>query len=207
MNPEIAYALLEYIDSLDDTNKNLIKACGIEAHGHATHSLRKLIFNVVQEIPRLIPYIFDQHHHVQLITKRDGLMEYRKQIHYLEADYERILTDNYDFLDKVRRIRNTYEHQMHKNKLSSSGNGTLHLFEIKFKIDDNVVSVCADDFITLMKQLNILFARLVNDIRLYAHNNNQNHHYFYRIATKIDFLDFNTMYESKLLAKIGKIMN
>jgi len=32
MNDEIAYALLEYIDSLNETNKNLIQACGIELH-------------------------------------------------------------------------------------------------------------------------------------------------------------------------------
>jgi len=206
MNQEIAYSLLEYIESLDDTNKNLLRACGAELHGHASHTLRKVIFNIVQEIPRLIPYGFDQKNHVQIITKRDGLMEYRRQIDYLESDYEQLLHNNYDFLDKIRRIRNTYEHQMHKNKLSSSGSGNLHLFDIQFKVDNAPVSVCADDFINLMKELNILFAKLVGDINTYAQATDQAHHYLYRRAGNIDFLDFNTIYDSDLLHKIGKMM-
>jgi hypothetical protein len=207
MNDEIAYALLEYIDSLDDMNKNLIKACGIELHGHATHTLRKLIFNIVQEIPRLIPYTFDQHLTKQIITNRDGLMEYRKHIPYLTHAYKQILADNYSLLDNIRKIRNTYEHQMHKNKLSSSGGGTLHLFDIKFKVDESSVSICADDFITLIRALNVLFHRLARDIIVYAENSHRQHHYYYRKATSINLLDFNTIYESSLLSKIGKIMN
>jgi len=134
-------------------------------------------------------------------------MEYRIHIPYITTQYKKILTDNYVFLDNIRKIRNTYEHQMHKNKLSSSGGGTLHLFDIQFKIDDTSVSISADDFIMLIKALNILFDMLARDITTYANHNNKHHYYFYRKAASINFLDFNTLYESPLLSKIGKIMN
>ena len=207
MNSEIANSIAGYIEILNQVNRNLIKACGYDAYIDINGMLRNRVLDIVQEIPRLTPYKFDDQKQHQVIHKGYGLMEYQKEIPYLKSEYENILKANYDFLDKIRKIRNKYEHQMHKNRPSSSGSGTLILFDIEFDVNNELIKVSAGGFVKLIKGLNILFARLVDDIKTYAFQNDKSDYYFYREITKTNFLDFNDIYKSELLRKIGTIMS
>lgn len=96
---------------------------------------------------------------------------------------------------------------MHGIKYQSSGSGTNSLFDIEFKLDDKKVKIYAGELIKLLKDINILFARIVQDISIYAYQNDKTDYLYYQRITRFDFTDFNEIYESSLLRKIGKIMN
>lgn len=139
--------------------------------------------------------------------RKDGLLEYQDNILYLKNDYDKILLENYDFLDKIRKIRNKYEHKMHGAKYKSSGNGSLCLFNYVFKIENELIEIRAELLIKLIKSINILFSNIVNDIKTYAYENGKDNYLYYRRITRFDFIDFNKIYDDKLLKIIGKIMS
>ena len=79
----------------------------------------KEILDIIQNIPRIVPYSYESEN--LCFKDRDGLLEYKNEIDYLEKDYKEILEDNNDFLEKIRKIRNKYTHKMHGVRHSSSG--------------------------------------------------------------------------------------
>ena len=128
----------------------------------------------------------------------------------MKDSYDNILTENYDFLDKVRKIRNKYEHKMHGVRHTASWSGYFTLFEYTFdvEVEDTVqeISIMAGECIKLMKSLNILFSRIVSDLSRFAYENKKDEYAYYRRITRFDFKDFNKIYEDTLIREIGKIM-
>ena len=128
MTIEIANALFGYLETLYNLNQKLVKLCGIDVIDDF-ESGEKDILDMIQDIPRIIPYSFNTDTLKLEFKQRDGLLEYQDSILYLKDNYEQILLENYDFLDKIRKIRNKYEHKMHGVKYKSSGSGSLSLFD------------------------------------------------------------------------------
>ena len=60
--------------------------------------------------------------------------------------------------------------------------------------------------IKLVKQLNVLFNKILKDITNYAHVNKIEHPFFEKIS-RISFLNFNKIYESDILYEVGKTLN
>ena len=131
MTIEIANALFGYLETLYNLNQKLVKLCGIDVIDDF-ESGEKDILDMIQDVPRIIPYSFNKKIQKLEFKERDGLLEYQDNILYLKDDYEQILLENYDFLDKIRKIRNKYEHKMHGVKHKSSGSGSLSLFDYTF---------------------------------------------------------------------------
>ncbi|MCL1975775.1 MAG: hypothetical protein FWG61_06410 [Firmicutes bacterium] len=206
MNSDIANSLAGYIESLKSMNRNLIKACAFDDDRDDYGILTKTVLDIIKEIPRLIPYEGVRGSEEQKITTKNGLMEYKDTIPYLETEYETILKDNYAFLSKVRKIRNKFEHAMHKNIVPYSGSGSQIYFEIGFIIGQDSFELKACEFIRLAKQLNKLFASLVDDVKDYANKAEKTEYYYYKKIAKINFADFNDIYDSELLRKIGRVI-
>ena len=141
-----------------------------------------------------------------ILKDRDGLLEYKDNISYLKEDYEKILSDNYEFLDKIRKIRNKYEHKMHGVKHKSSGSGSFSLFDYTFMVGDESMEITAGSFIKLIKSVNNLFSKIVLDISKYAYENKKEDYLYYRRITRFDFKDFNKIYDNDILRIVGKIM-
>lgn len=112
MTVEIANALFGYLETLYNLNQKLVKLCGIDVIDDF-ESGEKEILDIIQDVPRIIPYSFNKKTQTLILKDRDGLLEYKDNISYLKEDYEKILFDNYEFLDKIRKIRNKYEHNAH----------------------------------------------------------------------------------------------
>lgn len=205
MNTEIANALLGYLETLYYSNQNLIKLCGTDIIDDYENR-EKEILDIIQDIPRLVPYSVNRITNKLECKISDGLLEYSEDIGYLKEDYDKILLENYDFLDAIRKIRNKYAHKMHGVKYTSSGSGNLSLFDFAFKINNDEIVVCAGQFIKLFKNINILFSKLVNDVETFAYQNKKDDYLYYRKITRFEFTDFNKIYDSDLLRTVGYLM-
>lgn len=202
---EIANALFGYLETLYNLNQKLVKLCGIDVIDDF-ESGEKEILDIIQDVPRIIPYSFNKKTQTLILKDRDGLLEYKDNISYLKEDYEKILSDNYEFLDKIRKIRNKYEHKMHGVKHKSSGSGSFSLFDYIFMVGDESMKITAGSFIKLVKSLNNLFSKIVLDISKYAYENKKEDYLYYRRITRFDFKNFNKIYDNDILKIVGKIM-
>ena len=205
MTVEIANALFGYLETLYNLNQKLVKLCGIDVIDDF-ESGEKEILDIIQDVPRIIPYSFNKKTQTLILKDRDGLLEYKDNISYLKEDYEKILYDNYEFLDKIRKIRNKYEHKMHGVKHKSSGSGSFSLFDYTFMVGDESMEITAGSFIKLIKSVNNLFSKIVLDISKYAYENKKEDYLYYRRITRFDFKDFNKIYDNDILRIVGKIM-
>jgi hypothetical protein len=96
---------------------------------------------------------------------------------------------------------------MHGVKHESSGSGSFSFFDFSFDVCGENVEVRAEEFIKLIKSLNILFSKIVHDISKYAYENEKTKYLYYRRITRFEFTNFNELYDSDLIRKIGKGMN
>ncbi len=207
MNREIANAMSGYFETLYIMNQNLIRLCGAEIFYYRFSEFEKLTLDIVQDIPRLIPYSYDNKKQDLMIDNNNGLLEYQTEIPYIKDDYQTILNIHKETLNKIRKIRNKYEHKMHDVKYQSSGTGTMSLFDIEFKVNDEFIRIYAGELIKVIKQINILFSKIAQEISNYAFNSGKTGYAYYERISRFDFKDFNEIYESDILRKIGKIMN
>lgn len=205
MTIEIANALFGYLETLYNLNQKLVKLCGIDVIDDFEGG-EKDILDIIQDVPRIIPYSFNKKTKKIEFKDRDGLLEYQDSILYLKDDYDRILSENYDFLDKIRKIRNKYEHKMHGVKHKSSGSGSLSLFDYTFMVENESIEITAGAFIKLVKSVNCLFSKIVCDISKFAYENHKEDYLYYRRITRFDFTDFNKIYDNDILRIVGKIM-
>lgn len=207
MNIEIANAMSGYFETLYQINQNLIILCGAEIFYYRSYEFKKVTLDVIQDIPRVIPYSFDNKKQYLVLEDRNGLLEYQDEIQYIKQDYQNILNNYKDTLNKIRKIRNKYEHKMHDVKYQSSGTGTMSLFDIEFKVNDEFIRVYVGELIKLIKEMNILFSKIAQEINVYAYQNKKECYAYYERISRFDFKDFNEIYESDILRKIGKVMN
>ena len=209
MNSEIANAMYGYLETLYYLNQKIIKMCGTEAIGKYEYN-HKAILDIIQDIPRMIPYLKDKNTGKYILTNRDGLLEYSNELPFLNDEYQKILDNNLEFLIKVKKIRNNYEHKMQGIKHKSSGSGSVCLFDFTFEIKENdeykEIHIKSFEFIKLIKQLNILFSIIVKEISKFAYEEKLLDNDYYRKICNFDFEKLNKLYDSELLRTIGKIM-
>lgn len=94
---------------------------------------------------------------------------------------------------------------MHDISYRSSGSGTLTLFDYTFMVEDELIKITADALIKLIKSVNNLFSKIVDDIIKFAYENQKQDYVYYRKITRFDFKDFNEIYNSDILRIVGKI--
>lgn len=206
MNIEIANAMYGYLENLYIMNQKLLRLCGTDAIDDFENN-SKIVLDIIQDIPRLVPYSYNNKKKTLEYDDRNGLLEFKNDIEYLSVEYDKILKENFDFLNDVRKIRNKYEHKMHGVNHISSRSGSHCLFDFSFKVAEEDIKVKAGRIIKLVKSLNILFSKIVYDISTYASANKKDDYLYYRKITRFNFTDFNDLYDSDLIRKIGKVMN
>ena len=207
MNIEIANAMSGYLETLYEMNQNLIRLCGAEIFYYRFSEFEKITLDIIQDIPRLIPYSYYNKEQDLVLDDRNGLLEYQDEIKYIREDYQDILNKYKETLNKIRKIRNKYEHKMHDVKYQSSGTGTNSLFDIEFKVNDEFIRIYAGELIKLIKDTNILFSKIAQEISFFAYKKGKEGYAYYERISRFDFKDFNEIYESDILRKIGKVMN
>ena len=95
---------------------------------------------------------------------------------------------------------------MHEIKRRSSISGKYSFFEFVFKVKDEMIKIGAKELVDLIKQLNVLFSKLIKDIKKNISDEEKTNHPYYKRITRFDFENFNQIYDSKLLWIIGNCM-
>ena len=125
---------------------------------------------------------------------------------FLRTDYEHILQYHYACLSNLKTIRNKLEHRMHGVNMNSSGSGSSCLFEMTYEVDKKYIRITAGELIGLVKELNVLFAKIQEQVAAFAYQNDKCSYPYYRKITRFSFEDFNQIYECNLLRIFGKAL-
>lgn len=205
MKTDIVNAVFGYFETLYDLNRNLITMCGVDVIDNSG-LYEKYVKDIIQAIPRLVPYAFDKKQGKYIIVDRDGLLEYSDELQWLKEGYEAILNEHIAFLTNVKEIRNKYEHKLHGARLVTSGSGSVCLFDMTYELGEKEVKLTATEFVSLVKILNLLFSRLQHEIQQFAYEKEIDDSIYIRRLTRYSFSDFNSIYDSDLLRNIGKAL-
>lgn len=205
MTVTAANALFRYFETLYELNQNLIVLCGTDIFDHKGEQERR-IDEVIMAVPRLVPYGYNRKAAVYEIEKTDGLMKFSDDIPFLGADYETILQNHMDFLEKAKKVRNKLEHEMHGARIVASSSGTSSMFSVTYEVAENEIDLSAAEIIALAKDMNLLFTKIQELMKQFAHKHKYDDHPYYRRLVRCDFSDFNRIYESNLLQIIGKAL-
>ena len=200
-----ANALFQYFETLYEQNQNLIVLCGIDVLDHKGQ-YEKRIDDIMVAIPRLIPYVFNKKTGYYEISPNDGLMKFTSDIPFLAADYNNILLNHKDFLEKVKKIRNKLEHEMHGARIVASMSSNSSLFSVTYDVSDNGIDINAAEMIAFAKELNALFSKIQTLVDQFAYSNGKEDHPYYERLVRYKFTEFNKIYESNLLRTFGKAL-
>lgn len=205
MNVVIANAVFGYFEALYDLNRNLIMCCGLDVINNSGQ-YEKPMNEIIQDIPRLIPYAYNKSLEKYEI-KKEGLLEFADELSFLEKEYNDILCKNYVFLSDVKKIRNKLEHNMHGTRLTGSMSSSgLKLFDLNYKVEEEEITLRGEQFVCCVKQLNSLFSMIQKLIVKFAAQNDEMNHPYYRRLIRYPFSDFNPIYDSTLLKSIGQAL-
>lgn len=208
MNIKIANALSIYFETLYELNKHIVALRGKCKEDYRFDSY-KLVLDIIQDIPRLIPFSFNKNTQSLELNYHNGLLEFRDHLDFLEQDYAKILINHIVFLEKTRKIRNKAEHKMHAAVNTAYGFGTMCLFEYEFNVEDNTgneisILIQAEEFIQLAQEMNMLFSKLQEQVKVWAENENKTDYPYYKRLFRFDFINFNEIYKSNLLRLVGE---
>lgn len=202
MKKDTINALYRYFEALYELNQNLIVLCGIDVIDNRGQ-YEKRLEDVIQVIPRLVPYQYNKRSSQYELDSKSGLMKFSNDIQYLASEYSAILRKHENFLERTKRIRNKLEHEMHGASIVASESGTTMLFRITYNVNGDKVDLCAEEMIMFAKDLNSLFERIQNDID--SIGSVECNSYIMKL-NRFTFTDFNKVYESDLLRIFGKAM-
>lgn len=205
MTTELANALCGYFETLYDLNRHLITLCGVDVIDNYGQ-YEKYIADIIQEIPRLVPYSFNKKKDIYVIVKRDGLLEFSSDLPFLSADYENLLEKNYDFLSKAKTIRNKFEHKIHGARLMAAGSGSGILFDMTYKLRNGEITLSAGEIIMFTKQINELFSKIQKEVEQFVYERGEAAHPYFRRLIRYNFCDFNKIYDSPVLKLVGKAL-
>lgn len=201
----LANALRSYFETLYDLNRNLIMCCGLDVIDNSGE-YEKPLQEIIDAIPRLVPYVKNKSLGKYVITERDGLLEFSDELPFLKDGYEEILQKNYSFLYNIKQIRNKLEHKMHGVILSGSSSGSTNLFDVTYTISGEDVTLIASDFIIVTEQINVLFSRIQKIVGRFAKESGRINHPYYCRLLRYDFCNFNKIYKSDLLRNVGQAL-
>ena len=200
-----ASALFRYFETLYNLNQNMIALCGTDVYDHQGEQERR-IDEVMMAVPRLIPYGYNKTAGKYEIKNTDGLLQFSDDIPFLRQDYEKLFQKHRVFLEKVVKVRNKLEHEMHGARVVASSSGTTSLFSLTYEVAENDIDLRADEIIVCIKDLNFLFSKIQTLVHEFARKHSYEDHPCYRRLVRCDFSDFNKIYESNLLHVLGKTL-
>ena len=205
MTRNLANALYRYFETLYGLNQNLIILCGVNIFDEKGQ-LEKYIEKVIMDIPRLVPYVFDRKTSSYRLEPKDGLMEFAEEIPFLQESYDSVLQAHKDFLEKAKKVRNKLEHKMHGADVLASSSSSFSFFSITYEVTEEVFCLEAEEIISFVKDINVLFDKIQSLLDQYATKIEMRDHPYYCRMVRYRFSDFNRIYESNLLHIIGKAL-
>lgn len=194
-------ALFRYFEALYSLNQDLIVLCGIDVINNK-ELFEKHLENTIMAIPRLVPYRYDRRKGQCTLSGTDGLMSFSDDILYLRSEYSSLIKKHNAFLGQLKQIRNKLEHEMHGASVVASSSGTEPLFDVTYNVFGTNIRLTAKEMISFAVDLNVLFAKMQNDIENYPNDNSASYSTIMKLNRFI-FTDFNKIYTSDLICTFG----
>ena len=205
MDEIVFNAVFGYFEALYELNQNLIMCCGLDVINNSGQ-FDKPVEVIIQNIPRLIPYVYNKKTE-QYVIKKEGLLEFETALPFLENGYKELLQDNYVFLSNIKRIRNKLEHNMHATRMTGSESSSgLALFELIYTVESEELHLMGKQFVDCIKGLNLLFSEIQKNVRDYGYNAGKGNYLYFQRLIRYDFADFNPIYDSELLKSFGQAL-
>ncbi len=201
MNQRVINAIYKYVEVLYYNNQKLIGLFGVDAIDGFDNGSKDML-NIIQDIPRLIPYKYNTRKRKLELIPEDGLLIY-KSMNKLFLEYNKVLKNNRKCLIKIKKIRNKCEHLLHNVNLRSCYTDNNSWFRYSFRVKSSNYIIESAELISLFKDLNKLYDNLIKEMLEYSYKKKINHP-FYTHLQKIKLLGFNKLYDSGLLYEIGK---
>ena len=206
MTKEVANALRGYFEELYYLNRNLLTLCGLDIEDNAGQ-YERIAQELIQEVPRLVPYTYNKKTKGYEIIDGDGLIEFSEQIPFIKQDYNNLLQNHLDYLTKIKIIRNKLEHKMHAVRLIGGGSsGGSVAFDFTYSINDESIDIASYEIIRFIKDLNNIFVKIQDLLKQYATEHGKGYYAYYRRMTRYKFSDFNKIYDSNVLFEVGKAL-
>lgn len=161
MNENIQNAVYPYFNVLNELNKELLIMCGLNAYDSPLR-IDQLFYSVMSMIYRLVPF---KKNEKLVINPNDGLLDFKTDFVWLEAEFISLLDSHYCVIDSIRMIRNKFEHKMHDGRSTSYLSGTDLLFSVDFEVEDNKTKINLHDLIDITKKLNIIYGRIMLELK------------------------------------------
>jgi hypothetical protein len=204
MTASLANALYAYFKTLYDLNRNTLMLCSEQIFNHEL--CFNLINDIVRDIPRLIPYSFNFKANQCQIINGEGLLDFSSELPWLNEEYAHMLQEHQHVLVVIKKIRNKYEHEMHKKIIVSSQAGTAFPFSFTLKVEDDLLNLDVNELKSLLLNLNQVYSRIQNDLARYLYENSMQGDLYYDRLTRFKFNDFNALLSSSLLKIIGNAL-
>lgn len=205
MTIDAANALYRYFETLYNLNQSLIILCGVDVVDNRVH-YEKHTEDVIQAIPRLVPYKYNWDISDHAIEVSDGLMEFVHEIPFLKGDYEMIFQSHKEFLIKAKKIRNKLEHKLHGARIVASSSGSVSFFAITYEVAGEDIEIEVSEIIGFVKEINTMFSKIQAEVDQFACENKLDDHPCYWKLTRYRFSEFNKIYESNLLRTFGQAL-
>ena len=205
MDYEIAGSLRCYFETLYDLNRNLIKCFGADIIDDSIEYGR-LLRHIIEDIPKLIPYIRDKSTQELIIAAKDGLLQFSDKLPYLADKYQSLLDKHREFLTNVKDVRNKLEHRMQDVIYLSSGSSPFTMFDITYSVGEKEITLQAEEFTAFIKDLNLLYYQLQREVDSFICQNKIQGHAYYEGLLRFNFIDFNKIFDSDLLVIFGKTL-
>lgn len=212
LKPQWVNGISYYCRLLYKTNQNLIKLSDLNANSQCEASeAEDLIYQICETINILIPFkICDNNNSISLENdaRYYGILNFEKDLSFLHEELEMLINANKESLFNIKRIRNKREHEAFNILAKSFYSGKDLLIIVNFKYKDKMYRIDCEEIINIIKNLNIIFDKIINELKLFAKCYCENYHtnpYFNKYCN-LEFERFNNIYNSNILKDCGRAM-
>jgi hypothetical protein len=198
----IGNAIRDYVRCLHEVNGRLIIVSSYDAIRDKGEDVE--LISVISQLIRLIPVY--KKNGILMINNNDGLLEYGDEFEFLSRSFTSLLDEHYLLIDKLRDVRNKYQHKLHGNKHYATSSDTSSLLTIYINIDNKDLIIECKEIISLLMDLNLIYDKLLKlIIKKYYSDNLEGKHLYYEHILGFDFLNYNKVLSMKELKIIGQI--
>lgn len=196
-----------YCRVLYKVNQKIIKLADLDCINEGQEA-EDYFYEIAENIVTLIPCSANDSK--VCLCERDGIFDFVNELNFLKKDIENIFEKNKEAFHKIKLIRNKHEHVAHKINVVASSSGTSSLISVTFDYEDNTYRLNCEEFINIMRDVNIMFNKIIECFREFKEEydkNNPNSHPYLEKYSNINFLIFNNLYNSDVLRECSRAMH
>ncbi len=202
-----------YFELLREVNKQLIKCVGMDCINNYIN-IRQEFCELIQKILVITPCTKNKVTDEIEIATNDGVFTFCDELDFLKDDIRNVIDSHEKTYRKMKEIRNKYEHELHFVNFYGSSSGLDQLTNLKLKYENkketrDEIDITSEELIGVIKDINVLFDKIMEKTLDFIEKcDDEDFKYVYASKYyRIQFSNYNEIYDSNLLLKISRAMN